>query len=80
MQKLNPYSKAQRAAEAKAVEARKAARKAALKVKHSKVGRKEKAIRNKRFNTVHQELEASFAAAKQVVDDEIKAGLYNPDE
>jgi hypothetical protein len=25
-------------------------------------------------------LEASFAAAKQVVDDEIKAGLYNPDE
>lgn len=78
MQKLNPYSKAQRAAEAKAVEARKVARKAALKQKHSKVGRKEKVVRNKRFNTLHSELEASFAAAKKVVDDEIKAGLFNP--
>jgi hypothetical protein len=78
MQKLNPYSKVQRAAEAKAVEARKVARKAALKQKHSKVGRKEKVVRNKRFNTLHSELEASFAAAKQVVDDEIKAGLFNP--
>ena len=78
MQKLNPYSKTQRALEAKAVETRKVARKAALKQKHSKAGRKEKVARNTRFNAVHSELEASFAAAKKVVDDEIKAGLYNP--
>jgi len=43
MQKLNPYSKTARELEAKATEARVAARKAALAKKHSKAGRAEKA-------------------------------------
>lgn len=80
MQRLNPYSKTARALEVKASAARSVARKAALKVRHSKVGRKAKAVRNGRFNALSGELEAAFTAAKQVVDDEIKAGLYNPDE
>lgn len=78
MQKLNPYSKVQRALEAKAVETRRAARKAALKHKHSKAGRKEKVVRNKRFAALSAGLESSFAAAQQIIDDEIKAGIYNP--
>jgi large subunit ribosomal protein L4e len=80
MQRLNPYSKTARALEVKAAAARSEARKAALKHKHSKAGRKEKAVRNARFNALSSELEAAFAQAKQVVDDEIKAGLYNPNE
>jgi large subunit ribosomal protein L4e len=80
MQKLNPYSKTQRALEAKAIEARKVARKAALKAKNSKAGRKEKAVRTARHNALHSGLEQSFKDAQQVIDDEIKAGLYNPDE
>lgn len=78
MQKLNPYSKVQRALEAKDVETRRAARKAALKHKHSKAGRKEKVVRNKRFAALSAGLESSFAAAQQIIDDEIKAGIYNP--
>lgn len=78
MQRLNPYSKVARELEAKAAIARSTARKAALKHKHSKAGRKEKAIRTKRFNALSGELEASFAAAQKVVDDEVKAGQYNP--
>jgi large subunit ribosomal protein L4e len=77
MQKLNPYSKTQRALEVKAVEVRKVARVAALKVKYSKAGRAEKALRNKRFQGLHAGLEQSFREAQQVIDDEIKAGLYN---
>jgi large subunit ribosomal protein L4e len=78
MQKLNPYSKIQRALEAKAVETRRAARKAALKHRHSKAGRQEKAARSKRFAALSAGLESSFAAAQQIIDDEIKAGIYNP--
>lgn len=64
MQKLNPYSKTHRALEAKDVETRRAARKAALKHKHSKAGRKEKIVRNKRFAALSAGLESSFAAAQ----------------
>jgi len=78
MQKLNPYSKTQRKLEAEAVVARTAARKAALKLKRSKAGRKDKAVRTQRFNGLTAGLEASFQAAQKVIDDEIKAGLYNP--
>lgn len=78
MQRLNPYSKVARELEAKAAAARSTARKTALKQKRSKAGRKEKAVRTKRFNALSAELEASFAAAQQVVEDEVKAGQYNP--
>ena len=77
MQRLNPYAKTARAAEAKAVVARQAARKAALKLKHSKAGRKEKAIRTKRFNDVGAGLEKSFQAAKAQFDAEEAAGKFD---
>lgn len=77
MQKLNPYSKTQRALEAKAIVARGVARKAALKHKHSKAGRAEKAVRSKRFQGVHAGLENAFADAQHIIDEELKAGQYN---
>lgn len=76
MQKLNPNAKAAAALEAKATEKRRADRKAALKAKRSKAGRAAKAIRTKRFNALHEGLEASFKAAHQQVLDEIKAGQF----
>ena len=76
MQRLNPASKALRAAEAKAVEARRTARAAALKHKRSKAGRKEKATRTSRFNGLADNLETAFKDAHQIVLDEIKAGKY----
>lgn len=80
MQRVNPAAKQLREAEAKAVVARKAARAAALKVKRSKAGRKDKAVRAVRFNKLSEDLEASFQAAHQAVLDEIKAGEYRSDD
>ena len=80
MQRVNPAAKQLREAEAKAAVARKAARAAALKVKRSKVGRKDKAARSVRFNKLAEDLEASFQAAHQAVLDEIKAGEYRSDD
>merc|ERR1711966_275351 len=77
MQKLSPYSKTARELEAKATEARVAARKAALAKKHSKAGRAEKAKRTARFNMLHENLEESFRDAQKVIEDEIKAGLLD---
>ena len=68
------------ALEAKANEARKVARKAALKAKNSKAGRKEKAVRTKRHNALHSGLEDSFKAAHQIILDEIKAGQLNQND
>lgn len=79
MQRLNPYAKTQAALEAKAAEARKVARKAAVKAKQSKAGRKTKSLRDKAFAKVGEEMEASFVAAHQVILDEIKAGKFNAD-
>jgi len=76
MQRVNPAAKQLRDAEAKAAVARKAARTAALKLKRSKSGRKDKATRSLRFKTLAEELEASFQAAHQAVLDEQKAGEY----
>lgn len=80
MQKLNPYSKTQRALEMKAIEARKVSRKVALKHKHSTAGRKEKSVRLARHAGLAAGLEESFKAAQQVIDEEFAAGLYNPEE
>ena len=76
MNRLNPASKTLRAAEEKALAARKVARAAALKAKRSKVGRKDKAARTVRQIALNQGLEQSFQAAHQKVLDEFKAGLY----
>ncbi len=80
MQRLNPFAKTAAALEAKANEARKVARKAALKQKLSKAGRKDKAARTKRHNALHEGLEDSFKAAHQIILDEIKAGQLKQDD
>jgi len=77
MQRLNPYAKTKAALEAKAAETRKAARKAAVKAKLSKAGRKDKAARNKAFAKIDSEIEAAFVAADKIVQDEIKAGKFD---
>ena len=79
MQRLNPYHKAQRAFEVKAAAARQEARKAALKHKRSKSGRKEKAIRNKRFSAIESELQSAFAEADKADKAQEEAGRFNPD-
>merc|ERR1719245_2256069 len=61
MQRLNPNSKAARAAEEKAIEA----------------GKKEKAVRTKRHTALEDGLEESFRVAHQAILDEIKAGLID---
>jgi len=76
MNRLNPAAKTLRAAEEKALAARKIARVAALKQKRSKAGRKEKAVRTARQIALNQGLEKSFKDAEQKVLDEFKAGLY----
>lgn len=78
MQKLNPFSKTQRANEVKATAARVVARKAAIKHKRSKSGRKEKSLRTKRQITLESDMQAAFSAAQAKVDASDKAGLYNP--
>jgi len=80
MQILNPSAKKLREAEGKAIDARKKARAAALKLKRGKSGRKDKSVRSQRFNTLADELEESFKAAHQQVLDEVKAGEYRSDE
>ena len=57
MQRLNPYAKTQAALEAKAIEARKVSRKASIKAKQSKAGRKDKVTRNTRFANLGTEME-----------------------
>merc|ERR1719327_1213309 len=80
MSRLNPYAAKQRELEAAAEAARGKARAAALKAKRSKAGRKEKAVRTKRHNQLHQDLLDSFDAAHQIILDEQKAGQYNPED
>jgi flagellar biosynthesis/type III secretory pathway protein FliH len=77
MQIINPNANAARAAEEKAVAARKTARAAALKQKRSKAGRAEKAKRTTRQQGLNEGLEQSFKDAHQIVLDEIKAGLID---
>ena len=77
MQILNPNSKAARAAEEKAVVARRTARTASIKQKRSKAGRAEKAKRTTRQIALNDGLEQSFKDAHQAVLDEIKAGLID---
>jgi len=78
MQRLNPNSKAIRAAAtANAATAHKN-RLAALKQKHSKAGRKEKAVRAARHVALGAGLEQSFNDAQAIIDQEIAEGQYDP--
>jgi large subunit ribosomal protein L4e len=79
MQRLNPASKVWKAAAAKNQEQAKKDRLAKLKAKHSKAGRKEKAVRSKRFQELHAGLEKSFQVADSIIKQEIADGLYDPE-
>jgi len=78
MNKLNPYSKVKRDLEAKAVDKRHKDHVAALKAKHSKAGRNEKAIRSKRHQELHSQLEAAVTVADNIIQQEIKDGEFDP--
>ena len=78
MQRLNPAHKTQRAAEKKAAEARVAARKAALKAKRSKSGRKDKLTRNTRYAKLESDLSGAFQTAHAKILAQDEAGRYNP--
>merc|ERR1711935_25418 len=79
MQRLNPNSKVARAAAVKAAEQAKKDRLAKLKAKHSKAGRKDKAVRSKRFQALHAGLEKSFVDADAIIQKEIQDGVFDPD-
>jgi len=79
MQKLNPYSKVAREQAKKNVEKAKKDRLAKLKAKHSKAGRKDKAVRSKRFQALHAGLEKSFDEAHAVITKELADGVFDPD-
>lgn len=80
MMRLNPNAKAQAGLEAKATAVRVAARKAALKLKRSKAGRKDKSVRTTRHLDLAKGLDDSFKAAHQVILDEIKAGQFEDED
>merc|ERR1719329_840907 len=79
MQKLNPSSRAWREAAKKNEAQAKKDRLANLKAKHSKAGRKEKAVRSKRHQELHASLEKSVVEADNIIQKEIQDGLYDPD-
>lgn len=79
MQRLNPYSKVKREAMKKAAEQAKKDRLAALKKKHSKAGRKEKAVRTKRHLALAAGLEKSFQDAADVIQKEVDDGQFDPE-
>jgi large subunit ribosomal protein L4e len=79
MNKLNPYSKVKRDLEIKATEQRKKDHVAALKSKHSKAGRKEKAVRSQRFQGLHNDLESAVAKADAEIQKEIADGQFDPE-
>lgn len=79
MQIINPYSKVARDLAKKNVEKAKKDRLAKLKAKHSKAGRKEKAVRSKRFQALHSGLEQSFQDADAIIRQENADGLYDPE-
>jgi hypothetical protein len=79
MQRLNPNSKAIRAAAKANAEAARKNHLATLKQKHSKAGRKEKAVRQKRHQALAAGLEKSFNDAQAVIDQEIADGQFDPE-
>merc|ERR1712087_262148 len=79
MQQLNPYSKVQRELNKKAAEQAKKDRLASLKKKHSKAGRKEKAVRQVRHQKLDAGLKKSFQDAQDVIQKEIDDGQFDPE-
>jgi len=80
MQRLNPAHKVMHAAEAKNAQARSAARKAAIKAKRSKSGRKDHAARMARHSKLEADLVHAFQVAKDKIEAQDAAGRYVAEE
>jgi large subunit ribosomal protein L4e len=78
MNKLNPFAKQMRATLAKQEADRHAARAKLIKEKRSKAGRKAKKTRTAANLARNTGLEKSYQDAQKIIDDEIKAGAYQP--
>jgi len=78
MNRLNPFAKQMRATLAKQEADRHAARAKVLKEKRSKAGRKAFKARTAANLARNTGLEKSYQDAQKIIDDEIKAGAYQP--
>lgn len=78
MNRLNPFAKQASALNQKRESDRHAARAAAIKAKRSKAGRAEKASRTKEYNRLQGDLESAYRSAQDLLDEEEKAGNYQP--
>jgi uncharacterized protein YdaU (DUF1376 family) len=78
MNRLNPFAAQAAKLNQQRETERHNARAAAIKAKRSKAGRAEKTGRSKEYQRLQGELEASYAAAQNVLDEEEKAGNYVP--
>jgi len=78
MARLNPYAAKAAELRQKLEADRNAKRAAVLKQKRSKAGRKEKLARTKTFHGLQGELKQSFQDAQDILDEEARAGNYQP--
>jgi len=78
MNKMNPFAAQQRALVAKGNADRKAVRAATLKAKRSKAGKASKAKRNATYSDLQKNLGDAYKAAEKIIDDDEKAGNYQP--
>jgi len=78
MNRLNPFAAQQRQILAKGVADRAAARAANLKAKRSKAGRADKAKRNARYTELQDSLSAAYKAAEDLIEEDERAGNYQP--
>ena len=78
MNKLNPFAKKKAELVAKLDKERAAKRKATLKEKRSKAGRKSKAVRTKTWTGLQDGLKKSFKDAEDIIAEEERQGNYVP--
>ena len=80
MLRMNPFAKKRAELIAAREAARHTGRAAALKAKRSKAGVAAKKTRTQRDQALNSGLVESFAAAKEIIDEEIRQGNYQPGE
>jgi len=80
MNRLNPYAKTAAAAVAKQSADRHAKRAQKIKESRSKAAKKEKTNRNNTFESLQNDLKASYKAAEDLIAEDEKAGNYAPGE
>jgi large subunit ribosomal protein L4e len=78
MNRLNPFAKQAAQIVAKREQERAKGRAAALKAKRSKAGRASKHTRTERYQGLQSDLQAAYQAAQDILDEETRAGNYQP--